>query len=74
MIITLENLPVDRRNVGWANQLTHARVRYDNIVKALATEPAMQVFPDGKDFSVTPEQKFGNTIIDTIKRLRNLDD
>jgi hypothetical protein len=74
VIISLEALPEDRRNIGWANQLTHARVRYENIVKALGTEPGMQVFPDGKDFSVTAEQKAGTTIIDTMKRLRDLDD
>lgn len=74
VIITLEGLPEDRRNVGWANQLTHARVRYENIVKALGTEPGMQVFPDGADLSVTAEQKAGTTIIDTMKRLRDLDD
>ncbi|CDM63115.1 MULTISPECIES: hypothetical protein [Rhizobium] len=74
VIITLEALPEDRRNIGWANQLTHARVRYENIVTALGTEPGMQVFPDGEDLSVTAEQKAGTTIIDTMKRLRDLDD
>jgi hypothetical protein len=34
----------------------------------------MQVFPDGTDLSVTAEQKAGTTIIDTMKRLRDLDD
>ncbi|PND18256.1 hypothetical protein CN934_28930 [Ensifer sp. MMN_5] len=74
VIITLEALPENRRNIGWANQLTHARVRYENIVKALGTEPGMQVFPDGTDLSVTAERKAGTTIIDTMKRLRDLDD
>ncbi|WP_274629033.1 hypothetical protein [Arvimicrobium flavum] len=74
VIITLEALPEDRRNIGWANQLTHARVRYENIVTALGTAPGMQVFPDGTDLSVTAEQKAGTTIIDTMKRLRDLDD
>jgi hypothetical protein len=74
VIITLEALPADHRNIGWANQLTHARVRHDNIVKALGTEPGMQIFPDGRDLSVTAEQKAGFTIIDTMKRLRDLDD
>ncbi|MFC0808314.1 hypothetical protein ACFHWW_23030 [Ensifer sp. P24N7] len=74
VIITLEALPEGRRNIGWANQLTHARIRYENIVKALGTEPGMQVFPDGTDLSVTAEQKAGTTIIDTMKRLRDLDD
>lgn len=74
VIITLEALPEDRRNIGWANQLTHARIRYENILKALGTEPGMQVFPDGRDLSVTAEQKAGTTIIDTMKRLRDLDD
>ncbi|RKD52207.1 hypothetical protein [Rhizobium sp. WW_1] len=74
VIITLEALPEDRRNIGWANQLTHARIRYENIVRALGTEPGMQVFPDGTDLSVTAEQKAGTTIIDTMKRLRDLDD
>ncbi len=74
VIETLKSLPEVHRNVGWANQLSHARVRYDNIVKALTTEPGMQVFPDGKDLSVMAEQKFGNSIIDTMKRLRDIDD
>ncbi|MBB3146380.1 hypothetical protein FHS21_002795 [Phyllobacterium trifolii] len=74
VIITLEALPLNRRNIGWANQVTHARIRHDNIIKALAADPGMQVFPDGKDLSVTPEQKFGNTLIDTMKRVRDLDD
>lgn len=74
VIITLEALPEDRRNIGWANQLLHARLRYENIVKALGTEPGMQVFPDGNDLSVTAEHKAGATIIDTMKRLRHLDD
>ncbi len=74
VIISLEALPEDRRNVGWANQITHARIRYDNIVKALGTEPGMQVFPEGADLSVTAERKAGTTIIDTMKRLRDLDD
>ncbi|MQW64030.1 hypothetical protein GHK33_15710 [Sinorhizobium meliloti] len=74
VIITLEALPEDRRNIGWANQLVHARLRYENIIKALGAEPGMQVFPDGNDLSVTAEQKAGATIIDAMKRLRDLDD
>jgi hypothetical protein len=74
VIITLEALPEERRNLGWANQLTHARIRHGNILKALDTEPGMQVFPDGADLSVPAEQKAGTTIIDTMKRLRDLDD
>lgn len=74
VIITLEALPEDRRNIGWANQLSHARIRYENIVKALSVGPGMQVFPDGRDLSITAEQKAGTSIIDTMKRLRDLDD
>ncbi|MBD9525033.1 hypothetical protein IB262_34835 [Ensifer sp. ENS02] len=74
IIVQLEAVPEGRRYAGWANQLTHARIRYDNIGKALATEPGEHPFPDGKDLSVTPEQKFGNSIIDTMNRLRDLDD
>ncbi|MBX4937056.1 MULTISPECIES: hypothetical protein [Rhizobium] len=74
VIITLEALPENQRNVGWANQLTHARVRYENIVKALGTDAGMQVFPDGIDLSVSAERNAGTTIIDTMKRLRDLDD
>ncbi|MFA1623681.1 hypothetical protein ACDY96_12880 [Rhizobium mongolense] len=74
IIIRLESVPEDRRNIGWANQLTHARIRHDNIVKALATAPGDQVFPDGRDLSVTAEQKAGTTILDTMKRLGDLDD
>ncbi|MER9425515.1 hypothetical protein NKI88_24135 [Mesorhizobium sp. M0317] len=60
--------------VPWTPTAAHARIRYQNIVKALATEPGMQPFPDGKDLSLPPEKKFGNTIIDTMNRLRDLDD
>jgi hypothetical protein len=74
IIIQLEAVPEGRRYAGWANQITHARIRYENIGKALATEPGDRPFPDGKDLSVTPEQKFGNTIIDTMSRMRDLDD
>jgi hypothetical protein len=74
IIVRLESVPEGRRYAGWANQLTHARIRHQNIGKALATEPGDRPFPDGKDLSVTPEQKFGNTIIDTMNRLRDLDD
>jgi len=74
IIVQLESVPEGRRYAGWANQLTHARIRYENIGKALATEPGEHPFPDGEDLSVTPEQKFGNTIIDTMNRLRDLDD
>ncbi|MDX0298016.1 hypothetical protein GOC49_04735 [Sinorhizobium meliloti] len=74
IIIQLESVPEGRRYAGWANQITHARIRYENIGKALATEPGDRPFPDGKDLSVTPEQKFGNTIIDTMSRMRDLDD
>lgn len=73
IIIKLEQTPENRRNIGWANQLRHARVRYDNICKAIDTVPGEQVFPDGVDLSVTPKQQFGNTIIDTMKNLRDLD-
>lgn len=73
IIIKLEQTPEKRRNIGWANQLRHARVRYDNILKAIDTVPGQQVFPDGIDLSVTPKQQFGNTIIDTMKNLRDLD-
>ncbi|WP_018240786.1 hypothetical protein [Ensifer sp. BR816] len=73
VIIKLEALPENQRNVGWANQLTHARLHYDNIVKALGTD-AGQAFPDGSDLSVSAERKAGTTIIDTMKRLRDLDD
>lgn len=74
IIIQLESVPEGRRYAGWANQIAHARIRYENIGKALATEPGERPFPDGKDLSVTPQQKFGNTIIDTMNRLRDLDD
>jgi hypothetical protein len=74
IIIQLESVPEGRRYAGWANQIAHARIRYENIGKALATEPGDRPFPDGKDLSMTPEQKFGNTIIDTMNRLRDLDD
>lgn len=74
IIIQLESVPEGRRYAGWANQIAHARIRYENIGKALATEPGERPFPDGKDLSVTPEQKFGNTIVDTMSRLRDLDD
>lgn len=57
VIITLEALPEDRRNIGWANQLLRASLRYENIIKALGTEPGMQVFPDGTDLSVTAEDE-----------------
>ena len=73
IIVKLEQTPVARRNIGWANQLRHARVRYDNICKAIDTVPGEQVFPDGVDFSVTSKQQFGDTIIDTMKNLRDLD-
>ncbi|MFS2149482.1 hypothetical protein [Rhizobium sp. Rhizsp42] len=74
IIIQLESVPEGRRYAGWANQIAHARIRYENIGKALTTEPGERPFPDGTDLSVTPEQKFGNTIIDTMSRLRDLDD
>lgn len=74
IIIQLESVPEGRRYAGWANQIAHARIRYENIGKALATEPGERPFPDGKDLSVTPEQKFGNSIIDTMNRMRDLDD
>ncbi|WP_018240387.1 hypothetical protein [Ensifer sp. BR816] len=74
IIIQLESVPEGRRYAGWANQIAHARIRYENIGKALATEPGERPFPDGMDLSVTPEQKFGNTIIDTMNRMRDLDD
>jgi hypothetical protein len=74
IIVQLEAVPEGRRYAGWANQLTHARIRYENIGKILVTEPGGHPFPDGKDLSVTPEQKFGNTIIDTMSRRRDLDD
>jgi hypothetical protein len=74
IIIQLESVPEGRRYAGWANQIAHARIRYENIGKALTTEPGERPFPDGKDLSVTPEQKFGNSIIDTMNSLRDLDD
>ncbi|RWX20057.1 hypothetical protein EHI42_02470 [Rhizobium hidalgonense] len=74
IIIQLEQVPENRRYVGWANQIAHARVRYDNIVKALEAEPGTQVFPDGKDFSFTPKEAFGNTIIDTMNRVDEIND
>ncbi|MBX4876982.1 hypothetical protein HJA89_29735 [Rhizobium bangladeshense] len=74
IIIQLESVPEGRRYAGWANQIAHARIRYENIGKALATEPGERPFPDGTDLSVTPEQKFGNSIIDTMNRMRDLDD
>lgn len=69
VIVTLEGLPEERRNIGWANQLTHARVRYENIVKALGAEPGLQIFPGGADLSVAIERKAGTTIIDTMNRM-----
>ncbi|NRQ18467.1 hypothetical protein [Ensifer sesbaniae] len=74
VIIKLAALPENQRNVGWANQLTHARLRYENIVKALGKDAGMQAFPDGSDLSVSAERKAGTTIIDTMKRLRDLND
>lgn len=74
IIIQLESVPEGRRYAGWANQIAHARIRYEKIGKALTTEPGERPFPDGEDLSVTPEQKFGNTIVDTMSRLRDLDD
>lgn len=74
VIDSLDATPIERRNVGWRNQLAHARMRYTNIVKALGTEPGSQAFPDGRDLSITAEHKAGMTIIDTMKRVRDLDD
>jgi hypothetical protein len=40
----------------------------------LDTTPGLKAFPDGVDLSVTAERTSGNSIIDTMKRLRDLDD
>lgn len=74
IIIQLESVTEGRRYAGFSNQIAHARIRYENICKALATDPGERPFPNGKDLSVTPEQKFGNTIVDTMSRLKDLDD
>lgn len=74
VIAELTSLPEDRRTIGWRNQLSHARIRLENLVKALATDAGAQVFPEGKDLAQTIENKAGSTLIDSIKRQRPLDD
>ncbi|WP_026034330.1 hypothetical protein [Dyella japonica] len=47
------------RNVGWQNQLDHARSTLQGVRSLLATEPGRAAFPDGKDYS-KPEATDGS--------------
>lgn len=70
----IEAKPVASRNIGWQNQLEHARTRLENIEKALQTPPGTKPFPDGPDLFQSVESQLGNTIMDTARRLSRAED
>ncbi|MEO3430143.1 hypothetical protein AAFN88_14880 [Pelagibius sp. CAU 1746] len=74
VIDKIEAMPPAARNVGWQNQLKHARTRLENIEKALAARPGTKPFPDGPDLFRSIEDKAGTTIMDTARRLPRAED
>lgn len=70
----IHETPVDRRNLGWQNQLRHAETRLANIRKALLTKPGDRSFPDGRDLSLTLEEKSGTTVLDNLSLPEEIDD
>jgi hypothetical protein len=60
----IERQPIAARNVGWQNQLAHAKKRLTNVESALLASPGSRPFPDGLDLFTAAEHRLGSTILD----------
>jgi len=67
VVNVIETSPPEARNIGWQNQLAHARSRLESLEKILATAPMEHPFPEGKDLYRSVEEKSGVSILDTPK-------
>jgi hypothetical protein len=63
----IEASPPDARNIGWQNQLKHAKSRLESLEIILATAPTEHPFPDGKDLYRAVEDKRGTSMLDEPK-------
>lgn len=61
---SIEQLPEEKRGIGWKNQLEHARTRLQNIELALATKPGKKPFPDGPDLFKSVDTHSGLSVLD----------
>lgn len=64
VVNVIETSPPESRNIGWQNQLTHAKSRLESLEKILTTTPGDTPFPNGKDLYQPIENKRGTTILD----------
>lgn len=64
VIDVIESTPDKLQKLGWQNQLSHARIRLENISKAIASAPGESPFPDGEDLYQSANSKLGTTILD----------
>lgn len=67
VVNVIEASPPEARNIGWQNQLKHAKSRLDSLDKILATAPMEHPFPDGKDLYRDVDDKRGKSILDGPK-------
>lgn len=67
VVNVIETSPPEARNIGWQNQLAHARSRLESLEKILATAPMEHPFPEGKDLYRSVEEKSGVSILDAPK-------
>jgi len=68
IITKIETMPLEARSVGWRNQLRHAKIRLENIAKALASAPGSKPFPDGQDLFRSVDEKAGTSLLDRHQR------
>lgn len=64
----IERSPQEARNIGWQNQLNHAKSRLSSLEVLISTPPSMQAFPDGQDRYRPLERIVSGSIMDTSKK------
>lgn len=65
----LEAIPEDERNIGWRNQIRHAKTSLENLEKAIKSRPGDRPFPDG-DSRFVQIGGSKSSVIDSVKAWR----
>lgn len=61
----INRTPIESRNIGWQNQLDHAKTSLANLEKAISTAPGNNPFPDGSDLYQSVDAARGKTLMDS---------
>ncbi|KMM77962.1 hypothetical protein [Pseudomonas deceptionensis] len=64
----IELNPQETRNIGWQNQLNHAKSRLSSLEVMINTPPSILVFPNGQDRYRSLEKMASGSIMDTPKK------